>query len=440
MYITHKPWPKQLDFLTLTQREAFYGGAAGGGKSDALLMGALQHVDVPGYSALILRRTYADLWKQGALIPRSHQWLASTAARWKGDLHKWEFPSGAVIEFGYLERDEHLAKYDSSEYQYIAFDEVTQFTKNQYTYMFSRNRRVEGQNATVPLRMRSASNPGGVGHEWVKERFVDAATRDPKRVFIPALMHDNPAINAAEYSCDLEELEPVRRAQLRDGDWDIRPESGSPYKRKWWYEPDTYVANRYLFDDERIRTHTIARCLSYDTAFSKNVDADYTACTVFDLLADRRLPVRHAWHDRLTFPELIARIRADCRRWNNDHKLRWIVIENKGSGISAIQQLKQDARLSHEPGMPGPEMFRPFTPVGDKAERGRRASTWCERGCVLLPIPSDRTPWLPDHEENLFGFPDLEHDDPYDSFTQGILFFENILAAGWKARQLGMAA
>ena len=101
-YIPHEPTHKQLAFLLINTLEAFYGGAAGGGKSDALLMAALQYVHVPYYSALLLRRTYTDLKLPGALIYRSHQWLDDTDAVYNPQDHFWEFPSGATIQFGYI--------------------------------------------------------------------------------------------------------------------------------------------------------------------------------------------------------------------------------------------------------------------------------------------------------------------------------------------------
>ena len=103
-YIPHKPTPKQLAFLLLENQEALYGGAAGGGKSDALLMAALQYADVPGYSALLLRRSYTDLSLPGALMDRAKAWLMPSVARWRDSLKTWEFPSGASITFGYLEK------------------------------------------------------------------------------------------------------------------------------------------------------------------------------------------------------------------------------------------------------------------------------------------------------------------------------------------------
>lgn len=227
VWIPHTPTVKQSQFLELTGREAFYGGSAGGGKSDALLMAALQYVDVPGYAALLFRRTYADLALPGALMDRAHDWLQGTAARWNGQEKTWTFPSGATLTFGYLEHENDKYRYQGAEAQLIAFDELTQFDESQYLYLFSRLRRLVG--VDIPLRMRSASNPGGIGHDWVKARFVDA--EDEKRVYVPARLTDNPHIDQAGYIESLNELDPVTLAQLLNGDWDVQP-TGNVFPRE----------------------------------------------------------------------------------------------------------------------------------------------------------------------------------------------------------------
>lgn len=223
--------PRQKLFLELANREAFYGGAAGGGKSSALLMAALEHVHVPGYSALLLRRTFQDLSKPGALMDRAREWLASSGARWNEQKKQWRWPSGAVVAFGYLENESDIYQYQGAEYQFIGFDELTQFTERQYTYLFSRLRRLAGQN--VPLRMRSASNPGGIGAEWVQQRFIPddwlpeygrdlAVIEKEGRAFVPAKLVDNPHLDQESYEQSLAELDDVTRAQLLEGDWQVR--------------------------------------------------------------------------------------------------------------------------------------------------------------------------------------------------------------------------
>ncbi len=191
-WIAQKPTAKQEEFLKLNCLEALYGGAAGGGKSSCLLMAALQYVDHPGYSALILRRTYRDLALSGALMDRAKEWLAGTAARWNEIQHCWTFPSGAKLQFGYMETDADKYRYQGAEFQGIFPEELTQFTESQYTYLFSRLRRLKGSD--VPLRMWGASNPGGLGHNWVKQRFIIEGEKY-NRIFVPARLQVNPYLD-----------------------------------------------------------------------------------------------------------------------------------------------------------------------------------------------------------------------------------------------------
>lgn len=209
----HAPTAKQSEFLALEDLEALYGGAAGGGKSDALLMAALQHVQIPGYSALLLRRTYSDLSLPGAIMDRAHTWLRGSAANWNDVKKRWTFPSGATIQFGYLDTAKDRYRYQSSEFQFIGFDELTQFDELSYRYLFSRLRR--RTDIEVPLRMRAATNPGGIGHDWVKARFIEGDHR-----FVPARLEDNPHADQVAYRTSLAELDSVTRRQLESGVWE----------------------------------------------------------------------------------------------------------------------------------------------------------------------------------------------------------------------------
>ena len=128
-YIPHTPTPKQEAFLWLNCLDAFYGGAAGGGKSDALLMAALQYVDVPGYNALLIRNTYANLSKPDGLMDRAADWLTHTDAKWEGDDKRWRFPSGATLSFGYLDGPRDHFNYQGPAYQFVGIDEVVQIRR-----------------------------------------------------------------------------------------------------------------------------------------------------------------------------------------------------------------------------------------------------------------------------------------------------------------------
>ncbi len=213
--------PHQAIFLLLDQREAFYGGAAGGGKSTALLAAALQYVDTPGYAALILRRSFPQLSQPKMLIPLSQQWLGATDAIYSATMRQWTFPSGAVLRFGHVQDEDSIYDYQGGGYQFVGFDELTQFTPAMYEYIsFSRVRReLALEEAGVPTRIRSSANPGGIGHQWVKARFVDAETRQPGAVFIPAKVSDNPGLDVADYTESLGHLGEILRQQLLDGNW-----------------------------------------------------------------------------------------------------------------------------------------------------------------------------------------------------------------------------
>jgi predicted phage terminase large subunit-like protein len=237
-WIPQTPTAKQATFLALPVREALFGGAAGPGKSSALLMAALQYVDVPGYAALLLRRTYADLSLPGALMERAEEWLHGKA-HWSDKTKTWTFRSGATLTFGYMETDADRLRYQGAEFNSIGFDELTQFSEVQYRYLFSRLRRLKG--VTIPVRMRAASNPGGIGMEWVSQRFfTEGAARG--RWFIPALMGENPHLDQDEYRESLSQLDPTTRAQLLEGDWTVRP-AGGFFDRAWFKLGSTPAAH-----------------------------------------------------------------------------------------------------------------------------------------------------------------------------------------------------
>lgn len=313
-FIAEQPTKTQLAFLWLDdKKEVFYGGAAGGGKSSALLMGALQHVDKPGYAAMIIRKSYKELEGSEGLIARSHIWLKkwqdAGECRYDTAQHTWYFKTKwgipARLEFGFLGEENAHLKYQGRAYQYIGFDELTHQREVDYRYLFSRCRkkvcpdhglkivRIHGKDKkvanyvdgchlcdmlkSIKLRVRSTSNPGGPGHLWVKERFdigphipEDECLekgirpryigRNPNRPFIPALMEDNPHLDQSEYEEMLEELDPVTREQIRWGNWGVSPDSRFklPWLRYYSMYGNDYVlgknqiGNQYSLKDLKI--------------------------------------------------------------------------------------------------------------------------------------------------------------------------------------------
>jgi phage terminase large subunit-like protein len=232
-YVPYTPTPKQTAFLLMNDaREVLYGGAAGGGKSIAQMMAALQYVDVPGYSAILFRKTYSDLSLPGALLDIAKEWLMPYAERkelhWSDKEKKFTFPSSATLSFGYLENENDCYRYQGAEFQFIGFDECTHISPTNYRYMHSRLRRAKG--LMVPLRFRATANPGGVFGEYYYQRFfVDKG----ERIFIAAGLDDNPHLDKEEYVKSLDELDPVTREQLLSGNWEIK-EAGNMFAKDWF--------------------------------------------------------------------------------------------------------------------------------------------------------------------------------------------------------------
>lgn len=277
-YVPHWPTPPQQMFLGLHLHhpkarvfEALYGGAAGGGKSNAILSAAAQFVHVPGYAALILRRTFQDLALPGAIMDRAMAWWRPRGVHWNGERKTFTFPSGATVTFGYMQHEHDHLQYQGSEIQFCGWDELTQFPReSQYRYVsLSRVRRKAG--VQVPPRALSASNPGGPGHSWVKARFVgDQEAGVPGlHPYVPARIVDNPHLDRETYLAGLRDLHPTVRAQLEDGDWRAR-EPGD-YFRAEWFGPllDPAVDTWPSRDCVRIRW--------WDLAASEKPDAARTA-------------------------------------------------------------------------------------------------------------------------------------------------------------------
>ena len=259
------PQPKQAAFLRRGEYEAFYGGAAGGGKSDALVSEALRQVHIPHYKGLIVRRTYPELEelmeKSLALYPR-----AFPGAKFNASSHSWRFPSGARVLFGSMQHAKDRLKYQGRAFDFIGFDELTHFTWDEYSYLFSRNR-PNGPGTRV--YMRATGNPGGIGHGWVKARFVTAGppqttlweevevrlpdgrreTHYRSRVFIPATVFDNRKLlqNDPNYIDNLALMSPAERDALLYGNWDTF--AGQVFA-EWQNDPARY--------QDRINTHVIA--------------------------------------------------------------------------------------------------------------------------------------------------------------------------------------
>jgi predicted phage terminase large subunit-like protein len=393
-YIPHTPTTKQAAFLCLPVKEAFYGGAAGGGKSDALMMAALQYCDIPGYNAIIFRKTYSDLSLPGALMDRSKEWLADTDAKWSDLDKKWTFPSGATLSFGYLENEAQKFRYASSEFQFIGWDELTQFTESSYRFLFSRLRRSTTQTDNgIPLRVRSAANPGGIGHEWVRDRFV---TNPGSRVFIPAGLVDNPYLNREEYEESLMELDHLTRQQLMYGDWEIALE-GTLFKREWFSVIDTIPE----------RVNIIKKLRYWDLAATEEkagTDPDFTAGCLLGVGDDGRYYILDVVRFRSS-PGDVERTIQDRAREDGRNVEIFMEQEPGSSGVNTIYHYRRRVLRGYS--------FRGDKPSGSKAERARPVSSSAEGGDIVLL----RGTWNHAFLDEISAFPLSAHKDQVDALS-----------------------
>jgi predicted phage terminase large subunit-like protein len=432
-FIPHLPTTPQAAFLLLDCLEAFYGGAGGGGKSDALLSAALQYADIPGYSALIIRRNFSDLALPNALMDRAHAWLRGRRdASWNENRKQWTFASGATLTFGYLEAERDADRYASAEFQFIGIDELTQFLEKQYLDLFARLRKprcarcdlqqqfpehyqaahqhheeecIGGQPpigrgkpphrevAHIPLRMRSASNPGNVGHDWVKRRFVARTGAPPgDRIFIPAQLGDNPHINQADYVKSLLNLDPITRARILKGDWEARSTRGV-LKREWFEIVDSIPAELSL-----VRY--------WDTAYQKKTTSDFTVGVKYGMSHNGIGYILHVARTKGTPHEVetfIANVAAQDSR-----SIRIILQQEPGSGSALwIDSMRRGVLLGY--------LVDPDPVKGSKFERSQPFRAAAEAGTIKLL----RGPWNDDFLDECEQFsPDereYEHDDQVDA-------------------------
>lgn len=257
----------QSEFLSCGAYEALYGGRAGGGKSDALIVSAIRLATTPNYHALLMRRTLAEMKKSGGLLERAWTMLPALGAEplEGGTVWRWGGGGGGGgrLDLAGMEHENDRFDYSGSEYHWIGFDELCSFTKQQYLFMHSRLRPTHG----IPVRMRGATNPDGEGLDWVRERWApwvladaeeysgevcyagqrlfytfdeerdDHVRCDPlfpgavSRTYFPASYHDTPQLSPS-YLASLNQLDPLTRKRVRDGSWTARATSGLMFRRE----------------------------------------------------------------------------------------------------------------------------------------------------------------------------------------------------------------
>lgn len=395
-YIPHKPFAKQIGFMLLPHLEALYGGQAGGGKSDALLMCALQYVDVPGFAGILFRKTLTDHKQPGALLARAHEWLGGRDdLTYAGNEHTYYFPTRwpdgspappAALVFGYIGEANAKVRYKSAEYQFCAFDEVTEHNPDDYTYMFSRLRKkvcqihkVDQKTGTpnyvdgcmycdvyrsLPVRMRAATNPGGPAHQFIKDRFkivpsvpipddelndertdIDWVGKDQERPFISASYRDNPFIDQKTYGRSLDELPPTERAKLKFGNWAVNV--SARFRKKWLRYYSTYNEVFSLGLDGRGRGFhfsdfirvfgTVDPAASSKEGMAEELiyerDPSFTVICVWGLTSDNHLLLLDMLRFQKEVPEVVEGVVSMWRKWRPSY----FCIEANGSGQAVCQ-------------------------------------------------------------------------------------------------------
>ena len=396
-FCPEQPSINQKVFLRTYSIEALFGGAAGGGKSSALLMAALQYVDIPGYSAILFRRTFADLSLPGALMDRFRTWCANyEEIHWNANSYVATFPSGARISFGYLNNTNDYLRYKGSEYQFIGMDEVTEIRESDYRYLFSRLRRPStGPLSSVPLRMRCASNPAP---KWVRQRFI-VEGQEKGRIFVPSRLTDNPGIDAESYRQALSALDPIERRRLEEGDW-WSTTLGTMFDR----------TSAVIIDIDEVPTFTSsARIVRFwDLAATEpnqsTPDPDWTVGTLmlFDQGVAYVLDVKK------------KRVKADK-------------VEQFVAQTAYEDGVVTPIRMEQEPGSSGKALMDQYAryvvpgfdfganrSTGDKITRARPFAAALANGNVRVV----RGAWLSDWLDELSAFPEsAPHDDQVDSAT-----------------------
>lgn len=406
------PGPQEA-FVTSAAFEVMYGGAAGGGKTIALLHDALRGVEEPSYAALLLRKTFPELERN--LINASHEAYprAIPGCKYNEAKKTWRFPSGARIMFGYLDSDKDVYQYQGAEFQYVGFDELTHFSERQYTYLISRLR-----HPFLPVRLRATTNPGGDGHEWVFRRWApwldptsthrvapgevlrydnteDGEVYRPEgllsRVFIPAKLSDTPQLSNTNYGVLINGLDPVTRARLRDGDWLIRPARGLYFKRGW-------------FDTVPKAPDIAQRVRYWDRAASE--DGDWTVGLKMAIDANRILYVEDIVRFRGRPHEVESKIMETAA---NDGRHVMIGIEQDPGQAGTFEASYYIRKL-------GGFNVRAFKVTKAKITRAQPISAQAEAQHVKL-VESKGADWHQAFLQEIEEFPEGKYDDQVDAFS-----------------------
>ena len=453
-YFVTTPTPVQQIALCLRAREILFGGAVGGGKSEFAIMSALQYVDVPGYSCLVLRRTWPDLNSTGAILDRFQERMAGKNVKKKDQGRLWIFPSGAKIQFGFVSQPKMKTKFQGAEYQKIIFDEATLFEPEIYEYLLTRNRkptipcaicttaltRYVKEDGTVvyrhsgnsngakwcdnpipdpnsislykpapdgltvfdiPLQVISTANPGGPGHLFFKERFIDPETKKDNVAFVPSTIRDNPYLEKGEYMKTLEGLGAVDRERLLNGDWEVQ-ETGNLFNR-----------GDFIFVDRMPEEAAIkSRVRFWDMAASDGKRSDYTVGALCAVTHDNRWFIEDIIRVQYLPPQVEKLMRDTAEKDGIGVKI--FAEEEPGSSGKAF--------MSHvRRNILGGFQFKSIRPTGPKTARAGAvvSQAGIQNLFVIKDSPNHR--WNKDMLDEFTLFPNGLHDDQVDAVAGGFL-------------------
>jgi predicted phage terminase large subunit-like protein len=432
-----QPGP-QTAFLASAADIAIYGGAAGGGKTFAELLECSRHVHVPGFGAVIFRRTTPQIRNEGGLWDESLKLFPLLGGKPKEHDLYWQFPAGTAVSLSHLEHDKTVLNWQGSQIPLICFDELTHFTQKQFWYMLSRNRSMCGvrpyvratcnpdadswvaeliawwidQETGLPIPERAgvlrwfvrigdniiwADRPEELSeYQAVNEDGVMAPIPPKSLTFIPAKLTDNRALMKADpgYMANLMALPKVERERLLGGNWKIRAAAGLLFQRGWCQIIDVVPAGTFF-----VRGWDLAA-----TPKTESNDPDWTAGSKVGRTPDGRFVVGHHTRGRMR-PSDVERLLVNTAQQDGFETEIALPQDPAQAGKAQAEHL---IRL-----LAGFNVHaRPIS--GDKVIRFSPFSAQAEAGNVLVL----RGPWNDDWFTALEGFPDAAHDDDADATAE----------------------
>lgn len=431
-----RPHRRQAEFLALDCEEAMFGGALGGGKTEALLKWLQEGVVIPNFSGVFVRRTTTQL--QGtptAPVERSVKFFRPMGGVLNASRLVWKFPNGAMVRFMHYQHAKDSQNFDGHEWHRITVDQVEQLSESQYRYLFSRMRRVKGY--PIPCGIRSSANP--IGGSWVKRRFVtDEAIHTLKQftaydpsppgmmfksdcgaIFVPSRIADNKTLDVHDYVERLRsKLGAVLAAKLANGDWSVVEGAILDAENFRYYQARGDILIPLDSNGEKagisVDVRASQRFATIDTAGTsrqkaqedKGANYSWSVCGVWDYNKKLNLLfLRHVWRDRVEWKDLRTAVPEVLRQWN----VPLAIIESAHHGQPLAEECKRVCNVKLvSPVIPGMKLAR--IPVeGAKHERAIASGflSKIEDGAFFMPdvqtVPGV-SKWMPEFESELMGW------------------------------------